>query len=226
MLDDLLPERVELRQAERPGSAEAGNRSGPDQHDPGAPFEHPLELLDGPLDDGQRDHRGREDPALVVELPRLVDPLVQGVDDRVDGLGIVAQPLLDQAGQGGEHDRPVDPLLVHQLHPGARLAEGGDRAHGLTEDLPAALSLGVALAEVVLLGAGSGHHLEGRVRDVLADLAAHDDLGATPHLHVVDHPAVAVGEELGQRVARLVEVVVGIENGDVEDSRRHRPLLR
>ena len=69
---------------------------------------------------------------------------------------------------------------------GGRLAEGGDGAHRLAEDLAAALALGVALAEVVLLRARPGHHVEGRVRDVLADLAADDDLRAAAHVDVVD----------------------------------------
>ena len=98
-------------------------------------LDHPLELLDGPLDDGQGDDRGGEDPALVVELPGLVDPLVEGVDDGVDELGVVPHPLLDQAGQRGEHEGPVEALLVHQLEPGGRLPEGRDRAHRLAEDL-------------------------------------------------------------------------------------------
>ena len=113
---------------------------------------------------------------------------------------------------------PVDALLVHQRQPGRRVAEGRERPHRLAEDLAAVLAVGVADAEVVLHGAGAGHHVEGRVRDVLADLAPDDDLRAAPHLDVVDGAPVAVRQELGQRVTRLVEVVVGIEDGIVERS--------
>ena len=36
-----------------------------------------------------------------------------------------------------------------------------------------------------------------------------------------DHPRVALGQELGERVRRLVHVVVGVEDGKVELARRH-----
>jgi hypothetical protein len=143
-------------QAERARAAEARHRGRADEDHLGAALEHPFELLDGPLHDGQRDDRGGEDPVLVVEGPGLVQPLVQRVDDRRDELRVVPHALLDQAGQGGEHQRPVDALLVHQLDPGRRLAEGRDGPHRLAEDLPAALALGVADAEVLLLGARAG----------------------------------------------------------------------
>ena len=141
-------------------------------------------------------------------------------------LGVVAHALLDEAGERREHERPVDALLVHQLEAGRGLAEGGDRPHRLAEDLAPALALGVAVAEVVLLGAGAGHDLEGGVGDVLADLAPDDDLRAAPHLDVVDGALVAVGQELRERVLRLVEVVVGVEHRDVEGWAGHRILLR
>ena len=177
------------------------------------------------LDDRQGDHRRGEDAVLVVERPRLVDPLVQRVDDGVDQLGVVAHPLLDQAGERREHQRAVDALLVHQLDAGAGLAERRDRPHRLAEDLAAALALGVADAEVVLLRARPGHDVEGGVRDVVADLAADDDLGAAPDLDVVDGALVAVGQELGERVLGLVEVVVGVEDREVERTCGHRFLL-
>jgi hypothetical protein len=139
----------------------------------------------------------------------------------MDGLGVVAEALLDQAGQRGKHQAPVDPLFVHQLEARRRLPERRDRPHRLPEDLAVALALGIPVAEVVLLGTGSGHDLEGRVRDVVADVAPDDDLGPTPHVDVVDHAAVPLRKELRQRVAGLVEMVVGIEHRDVGRSRRH-----
>ena len=47
-------------------------------------------------------------------------PLVEGVDHDVDGVGVVAQALLDEAGEGGPHERPVEAELVHQLEAGRR----------------------------------------------------------------------------------------------------------
>ena len=225
VLDDLLPERVELRQAGGARAAVAPRRSGPDEHDPGAALHAPLQLLDRLVDHRQRDDRRREDAVLVVERPGLVDPLVEGVDHGVAHVGVVPHALLDEAGQGREHEGAVDALLVHQLEPRSRLAERGDRRHGLAEDLAPALAIGVAEAEVVLLRAGAGDHLEGRVRDVLADGAAHDDLRPTAHVDVVDRALVPVGQELRQRVTRLVQVVVGVEHRDVEHRCSHGSLL-
>src|SRR5262245_4286906 len=103
-IDHRLPERVELLEAEGAGALVAGHGSGPDQHGAGAPLHTPLQLLDGLLDDGQRDDRRGEDAALVVEGPLLVHPLVEGVDDDVGELGIVPEALLQQAGQCREHE--------------------------------------------------------------------------------------------------------------------------
>src|ERR1035437_6853748 len=114
------------------------------------------------------DHRRGEDAVLVVEGPRLVHPLVQCVNGGVDQFGIVAQALLEEAGQGGEHEGLVEPELVHDLEPRARLPECGDGLHRLADDLPGRLALGVAAPEARLLGSGPRDHVEGRVRDVLA----------------------------------------------------------
>ena len=48
------------------------------------------------------------------------------MDHDVDQVGVVPQPLLHQAGQGGEHQGPVETLFVHQLQAGGGLPEGGD----------------------------------------------------------------------------------------------------
>ena len=145
---------------------------------------------------GKRDDRRGEDAVLVVELPGLVHPLVQRVDDRVHQLRVVPHPLLDQAGQRREHQRAVEPLLVHQLEARRRLAERRDRAHRLAEDLAGALPLRIALAVVLLLRTGARHDVERRVGDVLADLAPDGDLGPAMDLDVVDRVLVALGRYL------------------------------
>ena len=122
------------------------------------------------------------------------------MDDNVCELGVVLHPLLDQAGEGREHQGPVDALLVHQLDPWRRLAIGRDRADRGAEDLPPALAIGIAVAVEVLHGARCGHHVERRVGDVLADMPPDHDLGAASHVDVVDGPLVPVGQKLGQRV--------------------------
>ena len=69
---------------------------------------------------------------------------------------------------------------------------------------------------------GRSHAIEGRVGDVVADLALHRDLGAALHLDVVDDPRVRLREVLRERLLRLVHVVVGVERREVEVTRRHR----
>ncbi len=223
-----LPERVELGKRERPGSAEAGHRRRADEDDLRPPLGHPLELLDGLLHDGEGDDRRGEDPVLVVERPGLVHPLVQRVDHDVERVDVVAQALLHEAGQRRPHERPVEAELVHQLEAGARLAERGRRLDGPAHDLAAALAVRVADLEVLLLGAGGGHAVEGRVRDVVADLALDGDLRPPVDLDVADDPRVRLREELGQRIAGLVHVVVGVEDRKVQVAGRHRsfPLRR
>ncbi len=128
-------------------------------------------------------------------------------------LRVVLHALFDQAGQRREHQRVVDAELVHDLQPRTGLPEGGDGLHRLAQDLAVGLALR-AVAEVVLLGAGTSHYLERRVGDVLADVAAYDDLGAATDLHVVDDVLALVWQELGQRFLRFVHVVVGVEDGE------------
>jgi hypothetical protein len=123
----------------------------------------------------------------------------------------VPHPLLDQAGEGREHQRALDSELVHQFQARAGLAEGRDGAHRLAEDLAAGLALGVAVAEVVLHRAGTGDHLEGGVGDVVTDLAPYGDLRAAVDLHVLDGVRVLLGEVAGERLLGLVQVVVAVE---------------
>ena len=133
------------------------------------------------------------------------------MDDVEDQVGIVLEPLLDEAGQRREHQGVVQSEAVHHLEAGLGIAEGGNRLHGLAHDLAEALAA-AAVPEVLLLGAGPGDHLEGRVGDVVADDVAHHDLGAAADVDVVDDALAVVRQELGQRLFGLVEVVVGIEH--------------
>jgi hypothetical protein len=134
------------------------------------------------------------------------------VNDRVDRLRVVPQALLHQAGQGREHEAAVDAELVHQLDAGGGLAERRDAAHRLADELAVRLALRVAVAEVLLLRPRPGHDVERGVRDVVADLTLHHDLGPAPDLDVVDHPLVPVGQVPGEGVLGLIQVVVGVED--------------
>ncbi len=70
----------------------------------------------------------------------------------------------------------------------------------------------IAVVEVVLLGARRGDLIEGRVGDVLADLSQGGDLGAAVHLDVADRAVILGRQELRQRIAGLVHVVIAIED--------------
>jgi hypothetical protein len=192
-----------------------------DQHGFGAALEDPFELLDRLLDDREGDHRSRENLPLVVELPLLVHPLVEGVDRHVSEIRIVPEPFLDEACEGRVHHRPVDAELGHELEPWRRLAEGGDRSDGLAPDLPVALALRVAVLEVLLLGARSRHDVERGVGDVVADLAADHDLRPAVDIDVVDNAFIARWQVPREGLAGLVHVVISVEDGEIERSRRH-----
>jgi hypothetical protein len=143
------------------------------------------------------------------------------VDGGVGQLRVIAHPLLDEAGQGGEHKGTVDPLLVHQGETGGRLPEGRDRLHGLPEDLPPGFPFGIAETEIVLLRSRASDHVKGRVGNVLADLSADDDFGPAPHVDIVNGAPVPVRQIFGQRLAGLIEVVVGVEQRDVQRASGH-----
>ena len=81
-------------------------------------------------------------------------------------------------------------------------------------------TFGVAVVEVVLLRSRGGDLVEGGVGDVVADLSQGGDLGASVHFHVADRAVVLRRQELGQRIACLVHVVITIEDR-IAQSRRH-----
>jgi hypothetical protein len=112
-----------------------------------------------------RGHDGRrEDPALVVIRPLVVQPLVERAQRHHREGRVVLQPLLDQARQRRDHDGRMDALLVEQRQPRGGLAEGRDRAYRLPGQLPQRLSLGVVARVEVLVRAWPRDHLERRNR--------------------------------------------------------------
>ena len=201
---------------------------------PGAALNDVLELPDGLVDDRQVDHGGREDPVLEIEGPVLVHPLIEGVYHYRRGLRVVGEPLLEQAGQGGPHHRPVHLLLVHYDDPLLGIEEArwrldvaryrsqpGVRLLGApyveTTGTNRVLRRRILEPELHLLAPWRCHLVEGWVRDVLADHTSKSDLRPTIHLHVLDEAFVLPGQVLGERVRRLVHVVVCIEHWVVED---------
>ena len=101
--------------------------------------------------------------------------------------------------------------------------EGVDGAHRRAGHLAQRLALGVPAGEVVGERSRWRHHLEGGVGDGLVDVVVDGDLGAAVDLHVLDEALVLLREVAGERVAGLVEVVVGVEDRTV--IRGHGPSI-
>ena len=186
---------------------------------------HPLQLLDRLLDDRQADDRRGEDPVLVVEGPLSWSHwLSEWITTWISSGSSRSRSSSRLASVGNIRDRSM-PCSSISWRRGAGLAEGGDAPHRLADELPVRLALRVAVPEVVLLGPGPGHDLEGRVRDVLADRALDDDLGAAVEVDVVHCAPVPVGQVPGEGVLGLVEVVVGVEDREVQRA-SHGPTIR
>lgn len=186
----------------------------------GPPLQHPLQLGDGALGDGQVDDRRGVDPALVVEAPLVVEPLVEGVDEHLGAHRVVHEADLEQRGERREVDDGLDVHAVHQGEAGVAVGELGDGPHG-SHDLAIALALGVATREVLGRGARLGDDLEGGVGDVVGDLAPHDHLGAAVDLGQADQPLVLLRQVARERVPPLVEVEVAVEHRVAEVRERH-----
>ena len=153
-------------------------------------------------------------------------PLIEGVHDDVGGDGIGGEPLLDETGECGPHHRPVETELVHQLQAGSGLEECRRRLdiprRGLQgEVLGADFRRRVLEFELNFHGPRRGHLVERRVRDVVADLTLDGDLGSAVDLHILNDALVGGREEFGERIRRLVHVVVDIEHREVQFSSGH-----
>ena len=206
------PERIELGECDRARAPQPIGRRRSNEDRLRAAFEYPLEFGDGVFEDGQRDHRGAEDPVLVVERPLVVEPRVDGMDRRVGEVGIIRHRVLDEVGDGREHERAVHAELVHQLEARARLPERGDAVDRLAAHLAQAQTFGVVPRVKGHVRAGTGDAVERRVGDELGELPLHGQAGATAHLDELDVAGVTLREIVQPRRA-LVEVVVGVEHG-------------
>ena len=215
------PERVELGEARGARASKPPRRGGTDQDAAHPTVEAPLQFDNRLVNDGQGDDRCGEDPVLVVEGPLIVDPFVERVDYRVGQVRVVPHALLEEAGQGGEHERPVEAQLVQVRQAGfggPGPFRAGDR---FAEDLPEALAVRVSSPIEVLLGAGRGDNFERRIRDVLGDFSVDGDLGPAVDLHIGDGAAVLGREVPGEGLLGLIHVVVRVEDGKVDGPALH-----
>jgi hypothetical protein len=85
----------------------------------------------------------------------------------------------------------------------------------LVEQLAQGLPVGVLGRVEGHVGTGPGDHLERGVRDELGDPVADHELPAAPDLHAPEEVAVPFREVAGEGVLRLVQVVVGVEHGEI-----------
>ena len=129
-------------------------------------------------------------------------------------VGVTVERVLEQVRERREHQHAVYVEVVEQLEPRRRLAERRDAVDRLPRHLPQALSLRVGTPVEVDVGARRGDLLEGRVGHVVGDLALHCDAGTPAHLHELDVARVPLREVLREHLGRLVEVVVGVEDGE------------
>ena len=89
----------------------------------------------------------------------------------------------------------------------------------LSEDLLERAALRVLRAEVAVERPRTPDRVVGRIRDELEQLAADDERAAPVHVDPTDRAAVLPVEVTGERVLRLVVVLVGVEQPVVD--RRH-----
>ena len=182
-------------------------------HDePRALVERPLELLHRGVDVGERDVGRGEDAVLVREAPVFFEPPVERVEHDPDAFGIVDERLLVEHTERREQPDLVDALLVHRLEARVVVAVLGADRLALAQVLHRQATRRVA-AEVLRHRAGFGDRVERGVDDRVVHLAAdHLVLAALDLGPLHDAPAELRVEVPGERVDRLVVVVVGVED--------------
>ena len=198
-----------------PGRFEAfGRADGPvlEDHDAGAAVEHPLQLGHGLVDVGEREVGRGEDPLLVVEAPVLVEPAVERAERGTRRGKVVAQRLFHADTERGEEQRAVDALLVHHLQPDVAVAVGGVGRFEVAEQLDDARAALVVPAEVLLETARLGEVAERGVRDEPVHATTDEQARLAVDLGPLHRPLGVLGFDVaGERVGRLVVVVVGVE---------------
>src|ERR1700728_753763 len=138
---DSGPERIELGEPERSRSLVTPSRRGSHEQDVRPVVEDEFELLDGLVRHSWGDDRCRVDTPFVYIRPLVQHPAVQGMDACRTQVRIVTHPFLNQTGKRWQHDRVVDPLLVHELKPRFGEAERRWAVDASADDLAVGLAL-------------------------------------------------------------------------------------
>ena len=119
-LCEACPDRIEHRVGRM--SSVRGHRG--DAHGPGAGRQGPVELGDGEVDVDQAEEGSGEEPALVVEGPRLVEPAVERLEVRDDEVTVVAELAPHETRSGGVEELGGEPELVEHRQSGRGVVVG------------------------------------------------------------------------------------------------------
>ena len=203
-LVDARPERIEV--GIRGRAAKGG--AGPQVHHAGAALHHPLELRQRVVEIEEREQRHREDAALVVEAPVLVEPAVEGVDVGIGLHDVVLHEVLDADGEGRKEQRRLEPLLVHLREP--RVAVHPLGPVGL-DHLRAVVALRREVAEHLAQRSGLRRVVEVVLEKGEGLVADQDAVPLLPG-HDVDRQIPVLRLHVAREgIARLVVVVIRVE---------------
>ena len=167
------------------------------------------------VEDGDR--RRRVQALLVHEAPVVVEPLVERAEDLVGDRHLGRVEALDAHREGREQERPLQALLVH--HPEPRVALLVVVGQRLQLAVPGRVHRAAAGALVVLRQlleplverAGLGDRVERGVRHHRLHDVAEEEVAPLALRHPAHEALDLVVAVPGERVLRLVVVVVGVD---------------
>jgi hypothetical protein len=189
--------------------------------------QRPFQLGDGEVRIDKRHIRGGEDPFLVRKAPIFVHPPVERLERRQECRHVVDERLLHADPEGGQEDRALYPLGIHQRQSGiAILVLGVLRQRvQIAEKLGRVRPLWVTASEVLVQSSWFGHRVPGRVGNETVDPTTYEQ-----PLPSIDHrplhgPFAELRVEMpGERVLGLVVVVVAVKYSKIKVAHLLSPL--
>ena len=186
-------------------------------HDARAALDERVDLRDRGLGIGEREHRRRDQAVVVREAPVVLEPPVERGEAGHRRGDVVLERLLDAAPERGEQQRGIEALLVGDGDARVAVAVLGAQRLDLHQRRPGSTPFGDLAAEERVEAAGDDDRVEGRVRDEAVDALADEQLHV---LLAVVHRAHAAPLERGievpgERIERLVVVVVGVDGVEI-----------